>query len=177
MSLGSQHAHAWVEVPLEGLGWVVFDPTPPSLAGTNDEPAVEAVEAPADEFVGTILERWIRSSAAWIVLAITALGALLALSQHGVQRGAKHVQRRHVDPDLSSMFRTLVSALRKRVPQSPGQTIWEYAAVLQTRPELPIGGIRSAFTAYEEVRFGNRTFDRERRERIAAAIREVRRSS
>ena len=30
LSLGSKHAHAWVEIPLVGLGWVVFDPTPPA---------------------------------------------------------------------------------------------------------------------------------------------------
>ena len=29
-SYGSQHAHAWVEIPLQGRGWVIFDPTPPA---------------------------------------------------------------------------------------------------------------------------------------------------
>ena len=43
---GSQHAHAWVELPVADMGWVVFDPTPPEQRATGSLPGL------ADAFGG-----------------------------------------------------------------------------------------------------------------------------
>ena len=41
-----RHAHAWVEVPLEGAGWIPFDPTPDPLPGADERDDPQA--APGD---------------------------------------------------------------------------------------------------------------------------------
>lgn len=41
----ARHAHAWIEVAYEGLGWVPYDPTPP-LPGSGD-PSAQASPSPS----------------------------------------------------------------------------------------------------------------------------------
>ena len=48
---GSQHAHAWVELPIEKLGWMLIDPTPPADRTRRGwpEPAKEEALKPESE--------------------------------------------------------------------------------------------------------------------------------
>ncbi len=85
-------AHAWVEVAIEGAGWVIFDPTPgdPTAAGgPSDLPSVPTVDDPKKRESGgtayswTDLERSVigldrGTQGGWFRAALDGLGRALA---------------------------------------------------------------------------------------------------
>lgn len=164
---GSQHAHAWCEVPFEDFGYVVFDPTPPSERA-NPMPARS--EEPLDEgrAEASALQKaldWLRNQLTrpWVPAAILLLTLALALRPVRVGRGDSTTRGL---PTPIRRARRLLAQLLKQLaaaghPRHRGQTLEAFARTLR-RAEVLEPSIAAAFTAYQDVRFGGREFDRGR---------------
>lgn len=184
---GSRHAHAWVEVPFAGLGWIVFDPTPAAArenlrdfvqasapeAGAGGGPAPVVVDSPRFA-LGSLADVW-----QWIVAlaaAILLLGVRWRRSERvtsgpipvtGDARSARKL-----------LQRLLAQLAAEGHPRLPGETIERYVARLRARgiggaaPTIGEDGstavrmLADAFAAYQEIRFGGRPFDAVRRQRL-----------
>ncbi len=169
--LGSQHAHAWVEILIEGLGWVVFDPTPAAFAGAGDaELPQEGNEDDGASGTALGLWRWARESGAWLIVLLFTLAGVMTLRRRTAPTSERDRVRAMVDRDAAALFRKLMNALTKRSPRMRGQSLWDYARTLQAVDGVPVDAIENAFSAYEEVRFGQRQFDSDRRRRLEDAL-------
>lgn len=177
---GSQHAHAWVEIPVAGRGYVVLDPTPPAERGqrtpTRPDPGEAADAAPATPpaaaaplaaLADLVLQPW--------VLALALLTALLvavwprpALAAAAPAAPAPARSARRL---LARLLQALAAAGHAR---ARGQTLEELAGALARRRRLA-PELAAAFAAYQQVRFGGRPFDDERerllQQGLAAALR------
>lgn len=177
MILGSQHAHAWTEIPIEGLGWVIFDPTPAAHAGiAGRASALPEAEIEADTGLFASMRDWIDlHTALWILLSCCSLVTVVALVTSW-RRGpsSTFAERANVDRRALSSIRTLLNLLHRWQPRQPRQSLWDYAGSLRGVEPLPIESVEAAFAAYEEVRFGDRPFDDARRARVREAIAAVR---
>jgi transglutaminase-like putative cysteine protease len=103
-------AHSWVEAWFEGIGWVDFDPTPPSAP-----PRSQALAAAVSASEGDIRDRGTTQIAdapfkspdsPWDEVALTALGFVAA----GALVGAVALRRRRERIVLSELERALRSA-------------------------------------------------------------------
>ena len=176
-TFGSQHAHAWVEVPVRGRGFVVFDPTPSeargrgfvpdersqpdddaeaSLEGAFYDPAVRAVTE-----VVTTPWTWALALAATLVFA--ALPRRAPRPRASPQSPTATKARRA----LQQLMRALAKAGHRR---APGQTLEGFAADLERQDRLD-PAVAAAFAAYQEVRFGGRSYDSQREQAMVAGAR------
>ena len=176
-TFGSQHAHAWVEIPFEDRGWVVFDPTPPSERGRQalqrTDLGTEGSAPPEtqDDQAATIWQRvtdlltmpWPWAIALLLAVAVSLWPARRRSQQPG---GALTAQARPARRLLVQVLRRLAACGH---PRLHGQTLEQYLGALQQRcvalPEL-----QAAVAAYQEVRFGGREFDRTRLAALQAAL-------
>lgn len=162
---GSQHAHAWVEVPFADRGFVVFDPTPANARGRgfvpDDRPAADSdpdvvLERPFYEPAVRAVTTIVTTPWTWsIALALALLLAVLP------RRAPRRVQATRVDvtPKARRALQRLLRALaRSGLRRVPGQTLERFAAEIDRRGRLD-PAVAAAFTAYQEVRFGGRSFD------------------
>ena len=172
---GAQHAHAWVEIPFAGRGYVVFDPTPPAERGQRMPSAPDNVPETtiaADPGVDAFAALLALFNQPWLVavLLLLALGWLMwpprktrILRPPVPARGARRL--------LGDLLRTLGKA---GLPRAPGQTLEAHARAMAAQRRL-LPEVSAAFTAYQEVRFGGRPFDAARtlvlQHAIAAATR------
>lgn len=164
---GSQHAHAWVEILYQNRLFI-FDPTPPesrgraiaatSDNGTNPDAGVEN----SGDLISSclrMLSRLISTPMTWaVVLGLVILITLVP------RRQPKPPARQHVTvaPKARRALHKLLRALSKAGHRRrPDQTLELFANDLEERERLP-AEIRTAFSSYQEVRFGGREFDRER---------------
>ncbi|MEO6593703.1 MAG: transglutaminase domain-containing protein [Planctomycetota bacterium] len=175
-SYGSQHAHAWVEIPYLDRGYVVFDPTPAAERGqaTPSRLDTSLPEHAADqafagrtrdalaEFVNWLTQPWL------LVLAL-----LLAIGSAAWPGRAQLPARASTPPTARTARRLLVRILRAL--SSAGhlrghrQTLELFARDLAQQQRL-LPEVQAAFAAYQEVRFGGRPFDRERERILAQAV-------
>ncbi len=180
-TFGSRHAHAWVEIPYDGLGWVVFDPTPPAArsgllwpgAGTGaleqdvaEGTAGRELAAPKPAltvFVALGAQLW-----PWLLLAVL-LGAPLLLAfrtKHGgsaVSRG-----RTREAQAARAMLDQLLARLARAGHARHDREGLEHLTARLRAAGLDVERIADAFAAYHEVRFGGRPFDQSRRRRLKA---------
>lgn len=170
--LGSQHAHAWVEVPLRGLGWVVVDPTPAALAGVGDSTRGDA-ETPTLAAVIDSARSWLSANLVWVAFGLLGLGFVSLFGRRRVTSDGDREIPKHVDRSAARRFRQLLIALHRVLPRTREQSLWGYANSLRAIDGVPIDDVERAFAAYEEVRFGRRAFDESRRESIDRALRAV----
>jgi transglutaminase-like putative cysteine protease len=174
---GSQHAHAWVEVPFEGRGYVIFDPTPPGARGRSfvpdSRPAIESdpdveVERPFFEPAVRAVTDVVTTPWTWAIV----LGAVLLLAVLP-RRAPKPPERAYanVAPKarraLQKLMRALAHAGHRR---GHGQTLELFAQDLDRRARLQ-PEVKAAFAAYQEVRFGGREFDDEHASTMEQGIR------
>ena len=171
---GSQHAHAWVEVPFEDHGYVVFDPTPPS---ERAQASPARVDQPLDDTQVTTsgVEVWLQRgrdllAQPWLLTSLLVLAIVLALRPvRRAQRGPTTAVRgelRHARRLLGQVLKGLATAGH---PRGRGQTLELLARSLASQGRLPTA-IGAAFTAYQEVRFGGRTFDAAHEHALRAGI-------
>ncbi|MCB9878869.1 MAG: transglutaminase domain-containing protein [Planctomycetes bacterium] len=174
---GSQHAHAWVEVALAD-GFAVFDPTPPSLRGRATAPVADDAEAsaPEVEFEQPLLEPLLRQlrealSLPWTwAIGLAAALLLAALPRRRASAPALTAAHTHVPRTARRLLERLLRLLaRIGHRHQPGRTLEQLADELQRAGHLP-AAVQDALVAYQEVRFGGRTFDGEHRARLEAGI-------
>lgn len=167
---GSQHAHAWVEIPFVGRGYVVFDPTPASERGRRGPENAPADAATGDE--GPTLRERLDTALTWLT-APWALAGLLALvvgiALWPASRGARSSpatespRLRDARRQLQHVLRALADAGCRR---RPGETLEAFAQELAGRQRLE-PAVAAAFRAYQEVRFGGRPLDAARERQLA----------
>jgi transglutaminase-like putative cysteine protease len=159
---GSQHAHAWVEVPFAGRGYVVFDPTPPELRGRGEAPGNEpnALAAPAAPDTGAgAVDPWLeRLSRPWILAAVLLALLGFAAWPRGAPRPPSERVPATVRGATGALRRLLRELARHGHRRGARQTIESFARDLAARNAL-LPEIAAAFVAYQEVRFGGRVFD------------------
>jgi hypothetical protein len=163
---GAQHAHAWVEIPCEGRGYVVFDPTPartrrpdqPAPAPVPDDRPAITTTAPGATGLFDGLAAF--ASEPWLPVTVLLLVIAASLWPVGAPRRPAHrapPAAKNARALLVRILRALGSAGHAR---SPGQTLELFAQQLAARQQLA-PEVRAAFTAYQQVRFGGRVFDGE----------------
>lgn len=172
---GAADAHAWVEIPCIGVGWVVLDATPgEARAASNrdraDVPAPDvAMNArlePSDESASDAI-----TTARWSLAVLFLAGIVLV---PGLRRAAPapglagqavspaaHPAGRLLTTTLSHLAR--VGILRRR-----DETLAHLAARADRALEIEAGALFAAFRAYEDVRFGGTPFGPEHAERLRA---------
>lgn len=159
---GSQHAHAWVEIPLLDGGYGVFDPTPPALRGTVPQPTENAPEVQDGEAASqepTFVEFAIaalRRHWPWFVLATLMLPLLRPRRRTHSANGAD--TPRAVRPARKLLLQLLAELARRGHVRPRGVTLEQFARDLQRRGASALD-LQRAFAAYQDVRFGGRTFD------------------
>ena len=174
---GSHHAHAWVEVPLENHGYVVFDPTPPDARGQRfvlDRRAVQPSSAPAESATPTskpLLRRVLDAiGQPWTWAALV----LAALVMAAWPRPQPSPPKQSEPPVIRSARRLLQRILRALAEaghvRRHGQTLEQFAAELASQGQLT-NELAQGFRSYQEVRFGRRPFDQHRTEHLASALR------
>lgn len=165
---GSQHAHAWVEVPFQGRGYEIFDPTPPSARGrgfvSQDEAAATSgqaisLEPPLYEQASRAIAGLVAAPWVWSI-ALAAVLLLAAAPRRAPKRPAP--PKASIAPKARRALQRLMRALaRAGHRRSYGQTLELFADELDGRDRLD-PAVRAAFLAYQEVRFGGRAFDQAR---------------
>lgn len=160
---GSQHAHAWVEIPFRGLGWVVFDPTPPDHRGRRG--VDEAAETASGDSTAPDLpaaSSLLLPDAPWLPVVLVAglLAVLFVPGSLHPRRGS--ASERAMRPVRKELVRLMAELARRGHPRSTRVTLEDYAAWLLARgvadPDL-----HAALRTYQDVRFGGREFDANRR--------------
>lgn len=174
---GSQHAHAWVEVPFEGRGFVTFDPTPADFRGVAFSPnkGLGQPSNPTAEVEQSMLDSVIRAisnaiSTSWtwaIVLALVVVLAMLPRSEPKSPVRSQPIVAPQARRALHKLLRALAHAGHRRFA---GQTLELFANDLAERNRLE-PEVRAAFVTYQEVRFGGRAFDQERAQRMKHGVR------
>jgi transglutaminase-like putative cysteine protease len=173
---GSQHAHAWVEIPIGNRGYVVFDPTPPAERGQR-MPSLADPTAPDDEARaarerdtgGGFADLLVFVTQPWL-LAVVLLLAIASTRWPARDRGTALAAL----PPLARNARRLLQRLLRALGDGGhvrrhGETLEQFAARLATEPATA-PAIAAAFAAYQEVRFGGRPFDDEREGRLQAGV-------
>lgn len=173
---GSHHAHAWVEIPIEGAGWVVVDPTPPSIREflrwpelapretVEPQPAATELAEPEDEpaFDAAIDPRWLA------LLAGSLLFLGLGFRRSNDPRGG--IERVIVTDDMRDarklMARVLAAHAKAGNPRLRGEGLESWSS----RVAHGSSTLTTAVRAFQEVRFGGRPLDRMRREALELAI-------
>jgi hypothetical protein len=192
----ARDAHAWVEVPFPGSGWVPFDATPIAHLGeapawrtprAAEERAASGTFRPAD-FADDTSPRAVDANPAapaarsqsllparvtgmvWLALLLIVLrlvGPRRRRSLLAADRPLEHEAR-----SARALLTRLLRALARRgTPRLRDETLERYLARLQSAaPPALHAPLAAAFAAYQEVRFGARPFDPSRRERLTAAV-------
>jgi hypothetical protein len=161
---GDHHAHAWVEIPYPGYGFVVFDPTPPAQRGgqlpatapTALPPPAAAAPTPLPPAAerrpafALLTEPWLWTG----LLLLLAVASLAPARRRTVTTTPlDHRQR----PARQLLLRILRELGQRGHPRAPGETLEQYLADLQ-RLDLAAPALGAAFAAYQRVRFGGRPF-------------------
>ena len=178
---GSRHAHAWVEIPFEELGWIAFDATPPAAlpstlgrgeaAGAAIEPG-DAAGAPRSSPMQRLVG-WLEDGGSARVIWVAA-GALviLLLLRADLRPTRRTIQAESKDQrSARRMLGEILKTLRDRGhARAPGQTLESWVEALRPRADLPIPALARAVAVYQEVRFGGYAFDGERRDALATCV-------
>lgn len=173
---GSQHAHAWVEVLYEDRIFI-FDPTPPDSRGRatamdrspgeSSDPEVEINESLIDPFL-RLLSTLIGTPATWaVLLGLVILITLMPRRQPKPPARQRVITAPKARRALQKLLRALAKAGHRRFP---GQTLELFATDLSELERLP-PEVGTAFTTYQEVRFGGREFDQQRAQHMEHGLR------
>lgn len=170
---GSQHAHAWVEIPIVGRGFLVFDPTPPALRGAlPEQPALASSAgdtAPATTDAGSDSAFWRALEGAWPFVLILTVLTLPFVRRRRRAHVASPTVARAVWPARRLLLTLLQTLAERGYPRSGGATLEQFAHEL-AREGAIAADLQAALVAYQEVRFGGRVFTRDHALRLQKGI-------
>lgn len=165
---GSQHAHAWVEVPFEGRGYVVFDPTPAAERGSRmpsqrdqSQLGAQPKKKPGDRDVGFVAGLFAFFTQPWVIVLLALVAGTLLLRPKDTARDAEPATTTPMRNARRLLARLLQTLREVGHPRRRGETLETYARSLAARQRL-LPQVQAAFVTYQEVRFGGRPFDGER---------------
>ncbi len=186
---GSQHAHAWVELPLKNTGWTLVDPTPPDDRIQRGWPVPRLVDgsgpgsgnAAPDMLSGSWFLAGLRDPlanlGAFLMLAFVLLGLTIGLIVFATRRSRRTPPRAAQErptPDSVRARRMLDQILRALAkcghPKHHRTTLEQYHGYLLSENSLDHAVLAGAFRAYQDVRFGAKHLDDDREELLAAGI-------
>jgi len=180
----ARHAHAWVEIPFAGRGFVVVDPTPPAERGSGGDLDLASDEAPEEapeSSQGNALWQLIAAllNTPWLPAIVLAIVVAMVQWPRRARRAPSYAT---ITAETSAARRHLVRLLQALANvghrRPSGATLEVFARSLAAQQRLP-AAIDGAFLAYQQVRFGGRPFDDARQRSIddgiaaAAAMRPV----
>lgn len=176
-SFGGKHAHAWVEVPFAEIGYVVFDPTPPSeRANPMPAPVDDRLDdAPTPSPLAAGLA-WLRSllGEPWLPPLLLVLAVALALRPRHTRDTATGPGT--VSSPMRRARRLLARLLKELAAQGHrrgrGATLEQFLGTIG-RPPVQLTPVRAAIVAYQDVRFGGLEFDPVREQRLREALASV----
>lgn len=180
-TFGSRHAHAWVEIPYENSGWIVVDPTPPAARANTSEPLMpdedtpyaEGLQARAEEQDGGDKSPSFDRMALWAAGVGAGVFLVTVIVAWSRRRRRAPGRRQSVAPSAPKLGREprqrllqLIQKIQRAgCPRRPLETLDAFAgraiAAGVAGPEL-----HDAFRAYDEVRFGGREWNDDRRQRM-----------
>ncbi len=187
LKFGSHHAHAWVEIPLRDVGWVVFDPTPPAARSSRLWPDPDQLAEPpervtlrdeSDSLFSNPLAVFSnpgRFTWLWLGVAVLAVGAL-GLRRRGPTVGdprgaALRGESKNAHRLLLRLLEHFARAGHPRQPHESLERWFERTTRTASAEVLPDPrSLRDALLAYQEVRFGGQPFDAARRRLMEHAI-------
>jgi len=184
---GSEHAHAWVELPLKNTGWTLVDPTPPAdrtRRGWPDPRLVDRSGTGDDDsgmLSGSCLLAGLRDPlanlGAFLTLAFVLLGltiGLIVLATRRSRQASPRASQERPTPDAVRARRMLDQILRVLAkcghPKHQRSTLEQYHGYLLGEKSLDHAVLAGAFRAYQDVRFGAKNLDDDREESLAAGI-------
>lgn len=182
-------AHAWIEIHLEGYGWITFDPTPPQRlpattkaipkpersgpkpGGAVDPTATVAKrrwDTPIKEYRGREVP-WPRVLAVVIGLLLLGSAAALTMRRRVVHAAAQRRAAWRSAPALLPFFNEFLKMLRRHgfAPRR-GETIGAFATRLPGR--YPRKSLDTLVELYNRARFGSRALGDEAVGRARAAL-------
>ena len=171
---GSHHAHAWVELPLERAGWVVYDPTPPSvreflrwpeLADQNPamgDPAAVDLQDPGARPLEQLFDPTLLGI---VIVALLFFGVAF----RGADRRSERAPTIAPTHDVREVRRLMAKILKAHADAGRWRVRGEGLESWQRRIAPDDDVLRAAITAFQEVRFGARGLDEARRSALVAA--------
>lgn len=169
-------AHAWVEIYVEGRGWVVVDPTPAS-AGEEKESFWDTFRhmgGQSDDGVifgedGMEIIRKTVARTMWVLLAAVLLLLPILCGRALYRRG--RWKRLTIRQQAGAQYRTLLSHLQRRHGELERQvTIHEQLSYLTEHCGLPAEEAGALERALYDVFYGER-FDEEQGRLVSTALR------
>jgi hypothetical protein len=193
------NAHAWVEVYLEGVGWVIFEPTPPmygamdytvslsdsSGAGYYDPEMYEDDEGELYLQDGIYIDielpdySQVKSTSITVFLSVFAIFIIILLMNQ-VFIFIRNIVLRIMSAKKSVpiLYRYIVSLLSQAGCEVlPGETPKDYAARVDSRYRFDIMTMNEMVDLYYHVRFGNRLLDKYELKKLFAFVRDVKTKS
>jgi transglutaminase-like putative cysteine protease len=168
---GDADAHAWVEVPCVGVGFVVLDATPESSRTAASRDAATDVPEPADAAppgtsVAAVLPPWLLPGL--FLLGLIALPWFRGAPTLAAPEAKSPLAAAH--PARVALERMLANLAALGLARSRSETLHALALRAHAQCDGDIATLRDAFAAYEELRFGGAAADGERRARLLAGV-------
>jgi transglutaminase-like putative cysteine protease len=170
--------HAWIEVEVEGSGWLVFDPTPAAPGesaveadpspGSEPEPppsedetrggeesALDSVRRAIDDVGRALGEGWRRAMENWPIVAGLALVVLAICTRSMVARRRRLTGAPAPAPAARGPWEDLVAELRRRGHhRRTSQTASEFARAVASSGGEPFAPFLALTARREAARFG-----------------------
>ena len=184
----ARHRHAWLEVRIEGRGWVGFEVTPGRGAGggTADASQTPALAAgagrAADAAGGPGAFASTSSGRASLLVALVGFAGLLFLlllprrSATGATDRPRAASTPATEPSrrLWRYYQLFERHCRRHgLQREPSQTAGEFILKLAGRVPALAGGLRLLRARYHACRFGEATLPREDEEQIRQLLRQL----
>lgn len=192
----NQNAHAWVEVYLEGVGWVTFEPTPPMAnamnyyvslrdTGTGESSYVpdmyeeyEPEDSSPNIFIpgngGIISDSPVITAKTILVFAVAFVLAVIILNKLFIL--ARWVILHFISSKKSIImsYRYSISLLSQAgCILQPGHTPRDYAEIIDERYQFKCMNMSDMVELYYSVRFGSHDADKRTVKRVISFTSEV----
>lgn len=196
----NQNAHAWVEVYLEGIGWVSFEPTPPMAYAQNYFVRLYETGTGESSPVPDMYEEYMQRNTArntyvpgmdyrpsdtrkftgktFIILLISFVLAVILANLAAVSARRIILPMLPAKKSIPMLYRYAVSLLSQAgCGVQHGQTAREYAETVDGRYAFTVMRMSELAELYYSVRFGSGDADRTTLKRILSFISEIKKKT
>lgn len=197
--VSNQNAHAWVEVYLEGVGWVTFEPTAPMAGAMNYTVALEEAQGGSgtnwelpEEFepeediepndgLGIDLPDYQRREFSYTTLLLWVIGIIMVVMLvNQMFIALRRMILAFLAPGTSVpfMYQYLVTLLKQAGCElKTGETPRDFALRVDNRFQFAHMSMTEMVEVFYSVRFGRRTPDKKTLKKLFAFSRELKNKS